>query len=67
MFVCVHNWNPSDNEQCHTFLLRVLQSSHVEMEKDLQKAKAYSMVQAELKKYRLVVYCQGSKDFIMQE
>jgi hypothetical protein len=37
------------------------------MEKDLQKAKAYSMAQAELKKYRLVAYCQGSKDFIMQE
>jgi hypothetical protein len=30
-----------------------------------KRAKAYSVVQAELKKYRLVVYCQGSKDFIM--
>jgi hypothetical protein len=37
------------------------------MEKELQKAKVYSVVQAELKKYRLVVYCQGSKDFIVQE
>jgi hypothetical protein len=51
VFVCVHNWNPTTTSNViWNFVWRVLQSSHVKMEKDLQKALA-SVVQAEPKKY----------------
>jgi hypothetical protein len=63
VFVCTRlEPKPQQAMSSGTFVWRVLQSSHVEMEKDLQKALA-SVVQAELNKYLGLFTLPGIEGF----